>query len=60
MAFQGRRALPAHKDGDMHDAFSPWRRILCVFDKPGIIKKTRRRFHKFARREAKRIIRQEC
>lgn len=57
MANQGRKSQPAAKDSDTDDAFSGWRRLLCVFDKPGIIRKTRRRFHKLVRREAKREIR---
>ncbi len=59
MAYKGRRALPAHNDGDMHDAFSGWRRLLCVFNKPGVLKKTRRRFHKLARRVSKQGLRRE-
>lgn len=51
--------MPPAKDGDTHDAFGPWRRLLCVFDKPGVIQKTRRRFHKLVRREAKREIREQ-
>lgn len=52
--------MPPAKDGDTHDAFGPWRRLLCVFDKPGVIRKTRRRFHKLVRREAKREIRDQA
>lgn len=60
MAYRGRKAMPAAKDGDTQDAFSRWRHWLCVFDKPGVISKTRRRFHKLVRREAKREIREEA
>lgn len=51
--------MPPAKDGDTHDAFSSWRRMLCCLDRPGVIKKTRRRFHKRARREAKAAMAQE-
>jgi len=55
MTHQGRKALPADRDGDTHDAFSRnWRWWLCCLKRPGVIKKTRRRFHKRARREAKK------
>lgn len=60
MAVRGRKSMPPEKDGDTHDAFSQWRRLLCVFDKPGVIRKTRRRFHKLVRREAKREIRDQA
>lgn len=59
MTARGRKALPPDKDNDTFDAFSGWRRLLCVFDKPGVIRKTRRRFHKLVRRVAKREIREQ-
>lgn len=60
MAHRGRKALPPHNDGDMHDAFSRnWRRWLCCLKRPGVIKKTRRRFHKLTRRMAKKEIRDD-
>jgi hypothetical protein len=60
MAYQGRRALPPARDGDITDAFSRnWRRLLCCLDRAGVIKKTRRRFHKRTRREMKDALRHD-
>lgn len=60
MAYQGRKALPGDRDGDTYDAFSRnWRRWLCCLDRAGVISKTRRRFHKRSRREAKEELRRD-
>lgn len=59
MSYQGRKALPPAKDGDTHDAFSAWRTILVCLGRAGVIKKTRRRFHKRTRREAKKELRDD-
>ena len=60
MTYHGRKALPPARDGDTTDAFSrTWRRLLCCLDRPGVIKKTRRRFHKKVRRTAKKELRHE-
>jgi hypothetical protein len=57
MSYQGRKALPGARDGDTTDAFGSWRRILCCLQRAGVIKKTRRRFHKRTRRENREEIR---
>lgn len=60
MPAQGRKALPPTRDADITDAFSlNWRRWLCCLQRAGVIRKTRRRFHKMVRRQGKQEIR-EC
>lgn len=44
------------KGGDEYDAFSPGRKYLCCLDRPGVVKKTKRKYNKRVRQEAK----QQC
>lgn len=44
---------------DEADAYTGWRRVLAYLDRPGAVKKIKRRTHKRERREAKREIREE-
>lgn len=39
--------------GDEFDCFTGWRRLLCVFDKPGVARKTKARFNRRVRKQAK-------
>jgi len=32
------------KSGDEQDAFSRWRKVICVFRRPGVARKTKTRF----------------
>ena len=53
---QGR--IPA-KGGDEQDAFSRWRKRLCGFNRPGRVKRAKKRYWRRARREAKVALRAE-
>jgi len=45
------------KSGDEHDAFSGWRRLLCVFkNHTGIVKKQQRSYNKRLRQQHKHDI----
>lgn len=43
--------------GDEHDAFSGWRRVLCVFQRARVRAKTKRRFRRRERRVAREEVR---
>ena len=44
-------------DGDENDAFSPWRRLLCVFyNNTGLTKRAKRKYNKRARKQAKEDV----
>ena len=54
---RGRNQIPM-KFGDEIDAFSPWRRALCVFyNNTGIVKKTQRAYNKRVRKQIKQELR---
>lgn len=58
MGYQGRKTLPVNKDPEVHDAFSRGgRKWLAYLTQPGVIRAIRKRFHKLARREGKRLTR---
>ncbi len=58
MAYRGRKATPPARDGDTMDAYSRnWRRLLCCLGRAGVVKKTKKRYHKRTRREAKDSLR---
>ena len=38
-------------NGDEYDAFTDWRKVLCCLGRPGIVRKTKRRFWKRQRAE---------
>lgn len=40
-------------NGDEHDAFTGWKKLLKIFDKPGIAAKTKKRFNRRIRKAAK-------
>lgn len=41
------------KGGFEQDAFSKWRRLLCMFSKPGVAKAAKRQYNKRARKARK-------
>lgn len=43
--------------GDEHDAFSGWRKVLCVFQRARVRAKTKRRFRRRERRVAREEVR---
>jgi hypothetical protein len=45
------------KSGDEQDAFSGWRKLLCVFKRPGVARKTKTRFSRRVRHEVKASLR---
>ncbi|GAA4175908.1 hypothetical protein GCM10022287_22210 [Gryllotalpicola koreensis] len=45
-------------NADEQDAYGPWRKLLCYLDRPGVVKKIKRRTHKRERQEAKREMRE--
>lgn len=45
------------KNADEHDAYTPWRRVLCYMRRPGVVKTIKRRTHKRERAEARRELR---
>ena len=45
------------KNGDEYDAYSKWRKYYCYLQRPGVVKKIKRRTHKRERQEAKQEIR---
>jgi hypothetical protein len=51
------------KSGDEQDAFAVrgrWRRLLCVFRKPGVAHRNKKRFSRRVRRAAKQERMLEC
>lgn len=40
-------------NGNEHDAFGGWKRLLCVFKKPGVSAKIKARFNRRMRKDAK-------
>lgn len=46
------------KSGDEFDAFSSWKKLLCVFQPPGVSAKTKKRFNRRIRKEARLAVRQ--
>jgi len=44
-------------NGDEQDAYSVWRHMLCYLQRPGVVKKIKRRTHKRERQEWKREVR---
>jgi hypothetical protein len=44
---------------DEQDAYTRWRKLYCYLQRPGVVKKIKRRTHKRERREAKTEIRKE-
>lgn len=42
---------------DEQDAYTPWRKVLCYLQYPGVVKKIKRKTHRRERREAKQAIR---
>ena len=56
---RGRQQVPM-KFGDEIDAFSRWRRALCVFyNNTGLVKDAQRRYQKRVRKAARREIENE-
>jgi len=45
------------KSGDEQDAFSRWRKVLCVFKRPGIARKTKARFSRRVRHDVSTALR---
>ena len=43
--------------GDEFDALTGWRRLLCVFKKPGIAKATKRKYSRRLRQKARAMLR---
>lgn len=41
---------------DEEDAYTPWRRLYCYLQRPGVVKKIKRRTHKRERREWKKQL----
>lgn len=41
------------RGGDEYDAFTRWKKLLKVFAKPGIAVKTKKRFNRRVRKQAK-------
>jgi hypothetical protein len=56
---RGRQQIPM-SHGDELDAFSKWRRALCVFyNNTNIVKQAQRRYNKRLRRQWKQELRDE-
>ena len=41
------------KGGDEQDAFSRWRKLLCSFNRAGVVKQSKRKYNKRFRKAAK-------
>lgn len=55
----GRRDKPHIRTGEEQDAYTRWRKWYVYTSRPGVIKKIKRRTHKWSRRQGKNEIRQE-
>jgi hypothetical protein len=45
--------------GDENDAFTRWRHLYCCLGRAGVVKATKRRYHKKERRWARRDIEEQ-
>lgn len=50
-----RRGPQLHNEGDEWDAFTRWRKLLCVFDRPHVAARTKRRYRRRERRWLARL-----
>ena len=47
------------KTADEKDAYTPWRKLLCSFQRAGAVKKVKKSTHRRERREIRDLIREE-
>ncbi len=55
----GKKTRRAAKSAEEADAYGRWRHVLCYLDRPGAVKKIKRRTHRRERREGKAEARGE-